>query len=97
MNNPDHISERIETIFLVKILKFFDADPAGIFYPGAGIRDGKNSDPTPQHWLVLTNAKSGYVCSMEIYISKFLVGRSWKFAKIGLLKHFSECSSGVMQ
>jgi hypothetical protein len=27
MNNPDHISESLETIFLVKILKFFDADP----------------------------------------------------------------------
>jgi hypothetical protein len=27
MNNPDHISESLETIFLVNILKFFDADP----------------------------------------------------------------------
>jgi hypothetical protein len=27
MNNPDHISERLETVFRVKILKFFDADP----------------------------------------------------------------------
>ncbi len=27
MNNPDHIFERLETIVLVKILKFFDADP----------------------------------------------------------------------
>jgi hypothetical protein len=27
MNNPDHISESLETVFLVKILKFFDADP----------------------------------------------------------------------
>jgi hypothetical protein len=26
MNNPDRISESIETIFWVKILKFFDAD-----------------------------------------------------------------------
>jgi hypothetical protein len=26
MNNPDHISENLETIFWVKILKFFDAD-----------------------------------------------------------------------
>jgi hypothetical protein len=26
MNNPDHISERLETIFWVKILKFFVAD-----------------------------------------------------------------------
>jgi hypothetical protein len=34
MNKPDHISECLETIFWVKILKFFDADP--------GL---KNSDP----------------------------------------------------
>jgi hypothetical protein len=26
MNNPDHISESLETILLVKILQFFDAD-----------------------------------------------------------------------
>jgi hypothetical protein len=30
MNIPDHISESLETIFGVKILKSFDADP-GIF------------------------------------------------------------------
>jgi hypothetical protein len=29
----------LKTIFWVKILKFFDADP------GAGIQDGNNSDP----------------------------------------------------
>jgi hypothetical protein len=38
-NNLDHISESLETIFWVKMLKFFYADP------GSGIRDGKNSDP----------------------------------------------------
>jgi hypothetical protein len=27
LNNLDHISESLETIFWVKILKFFDADP----------------------------------------------------------------------
>ncbi len=27
MNSPDHISGRLETIFWVKILEFFDADP----------------------------------------------------------------------
>jgi hypothetical protein len=27
MNNTDHISESLETIFWVKILKVFDADP----------------------------------------------------------------------
>jgi hypothetical protein len=33
MNNPDHISESLETIFWVKTLKFFDADL------GSGIQD----------------------------------------------------------
>jgi hypothetical protein len=36
INNPDHISESLETIFWAKILKFFYADP------GSGM---KNSDP----------------------------------------------------
>ncbi len=38
MNNPDHISESLETIFWVKILRFFDADlgwnKIRIRYPG---------------------------------------------------------------
>ncbi len=34
MNNPDHISESLKTIFWVKILKFVDVDPGR-----------KNSDP----------------------------------------------------
>jgi hypothetical protein len=36
MNNPDQISESLETIFWVKIFKVFDADP-GVM--------GKKSDP----------------------------------------------------
>jgi hypothetical protein len=36
MNNPDHISESLETSFWVKILKLFHADP------GSGMK--KNSD-----------------------------------------------------
>jgi hypothetical protein len=39
MNEPDHISESLETIFLVKILKFFDADPGSNSM--MRIRDGK--------------------------------------------------------
>jgi hypothetical protein len=41
MNNPDYtvFHRAKKTIFRVKILKFFDADP------GFGIRDGNNSDP----------------------------------------------------
>jgi hypothetical protein len=38
MNNPDHISESLETIFWDKILKLFDADPgSGIEKFGSGI------------------------------------------------------------
>jgi hypothetical protein len=44
MNNPDHISASLETIFLVKILKFYDADPGWKKF-GSGIRGRKNSDP----------------------------------------------------
>jgi hypothetical protein len=51
MNIPDHISESLETIFWVKILKLFDADPGpdpgsgNLFDFGSGIRDRINSDP----------------------------------------------------
>jgi hypothetical protein len=38
MKNPDHISGSLETNFLGKMLKLFDADP------GSRIWDGKNSD-----------------------------------------------------
>jgi hypothetical protein len=57
MSIPDHNSESLETIFLVKILKFFGADPEpGIFStldPRSGMekfRIGINN-PDPQHWL----------------------------------------------
>jgi hypothetical protein len=40
MNIPEHIIERIETIFWVKILKFFVADPgSGMEKFGSGIRN----------------------------------------------------------
>jgi hypothetical protein len=55
MNNPDRISESLETIFWVKILKFFDADPE-FGMEKIRIRDGKTSVsesginiPDPQH------------------------------------------------
>jgi hypothetical protein len=44
MNNPDHIFLSLETIFWVKILKFFDADP-GSGMETVRIRDGKKSGP----------------------------------------------------
>jgi hypothetical protein len=53
--NLDYISESLKTIFWVKILKFFDADP-GSGMEKIQIREGKNSDPgsgknipDPQH------------------------------------------------
>jgi hypothetical protein len=57
MHNPDHISESLETIFWVKILKFFYADPESKNSdPGFRVRDGKNLDlgsginiPDPQN------------------------------------------------
>jgi hypothetical protein len=62
MNNPDHISESLETFFLVKILKFLDTDP-GSGMEKIWIRNPgwKNSDPesginipAPQHCLQIT-------------------------------------------
>jgi hypothetical protein len=41
MNNPDHISESLETILWVKILKFYDSDPV-CEMEKIRIRDGKN-------------------------------------------------------
>jgi hypothetical protein len=46
MNNPDHITESLETIFWVKILKFFDADP-GSGMEKVRIWDGKNKNLDP--------------------------------------------------
>ncbi len=62
MNILDHISESLETLLWVKILKFFDedADPEpGLFLIlDSWTRDGKKSDlgsginiPDLQHWL----------------------------------------------
>jgi hypothetical protein len=49
MNNPDHISESLETIFCVKILKFFEADPgSGMEKFGSGIQDKQPGSATLQ-------------------------------------------------
>jgi hypothetical protein len=50
MNNPDHISESLETIFWVKILKVFDPDLGSGALFGPWIRDPgwvKNQVPDP--------------------------------------------------
>jgi hypothetical protein len=44
MNNSDHISESLETIFWVEIPKFFDADPGWKKF-GSRVRDGKKFGP----------------------------------------------------
>jgi hypothetical protein len=52
MNIPDHISESLETIFELKILKFFDADPgSGKFDLGFGMKKFGSGIiiPDPQH------------------------------------------------
>jgi hypothetical protein len=46
MNKPVYISESLETIFWVKILEFFDADP-GCKNFGSGI-----NIPDPQHCYI---------------------------------------------
>jgi hypothetical protein len=48
-NNPDHISDSLETIFWVKNVKYLNSlmlirDLEWEKF-GSGIRDGKNSDP----------------------------------------------------
>jgi hypothetical protein len=48
MNNPDHISESLETNFCNKILKFFDADPGWKKF-GSEIRDKHPGSATLVH------------------------------------------------
>jgi hypothetical protein len=47
MNNPDHISESLKTIFKVKILKFCKADPGWEKF-GSGIRNKHPGSATLQ-------------------------------------------------
>ena len=55
MNNPDHISESLETIFGVILIKFFDADPdpgSRIFLtldPGSGTKKFGSGIPDLHH------------------------------------------------
>jgi hypothetical protein len=64
VNIPDHISESLETIFGLKILKFLD-----LFDPLSGIRDGKNSGSginvlDPKHWSARSIALDAcYICN----------------------------------
>jgi hypothetical protein len=54
MNIPDHISESLETIFWVKILKFYDADVdpgSENLFDGSGIPGSGLNIPNPQHCI----------------------------------------------
>jgi hypothetical protein len=57
MNIPDHVSERLETIFWVKILKVFDAHPdsgSGTLLnldPGWKKLGSGTNIPDPQHYI----------------------------------------------
>jgi hypothetical protein len=44
MNNPDHISESLETISQVKVLEFFAADPGWKKF-GSGMEKIRIRDP----------------------------------------------------
>jgi hypothetical protein len=65
MKNPDDISESLETIFWVKILKFFDANPGSrmgkirIRDPGWKKFGSGINIPDPQHSLIISH------CSLE--------------------------------
>ncbi len=45
MNNPDHISESLETFFWIKILKFFDADHGSATLVAAGSNNTLSTIP----------------------------------------------------
>jgi hypothetical protein len=55
MNKPDHISQSLGTIFWVKILKFFDADP------GSGMEKIRIRDKHPGSATLL---RSDPICSV---------------------------------
>jgi hypothetical protein len=58
MNNPDHISECLETIFWVKIPKFFDA------YPVSGMEKIRIRDKHPGSATLI---KRGFIFSSNEY------------------------------
>jgi hypothetical protein len=77
MNIPDHISESLETIFLVKkILEFFDADPdpgAGIFLtldPGPGMEKFKSGIRGKHHGCHRRSIFSDFLLLMHVSASE---------------------------
>ncbi len=62
MNKQDHISDSLETVFWVNILKFFDADPGWKKY-GSWI-----NIPDPQDWYLLVLSPDKYVEGVPVPI-----------------------------
>jgi hypothetical protein len=87
MNMPDHISDSLETIFWVKILKFFDADAdpdpgsGNLFDPGSGIRVCRRfgfginvPEPQPRHWFLGSEGgRESWEVLSAVYFSCFLL------------------------
>jgi hypothetical protein len=71
MNNPDHISESSKTIFLVKILKFFDADPGWKKF-GYGMEQIRIRDKHPGFATLV----------IHISVFKYLVSNSPECVKV---------------
>ncbi len=62
MNNPVHISESLETIFWVKILTFFDADPgSGVEKFGFGMEKIRIRDKHPGSAILLIFSSDAFV------------------------------------
>jgi hypothetical protein len=77
MNNPDHISEGLETIF-----KFFDADP------GSGIRDGQNSDPgsgMEKIWIRDKHLESATLTQWQKLVSSKFFNKFWRAIPVSIL------------
>jgi hypothetical protein len=107
MNNPDHIFEILETIFCVKKLKFFDADPGSrmekirFWDPGRKKFGTGINIPDSQHWLFTAEAEpSGDYGKAEWAEHKLSMQREWERRRLskalGLLpsqKHLSAVPS----
>ncbi len=63
MNHPDHIAESLETIFWVKILKFFDADP------GSGLEKIQIRDKHPGSTIPKLQLKTLQVLGVTILLN----------------------------
>jgi hypothetical protein len=93
MNIPDHISESLETIFLVKkILEFFDANPdpgAGIFLtldPGPGMEKFRSGIQGKHHGCHCRSILSDFLFLMHVSASEQHVhGSRYRNGSLGSL------------